>query len=95
MGSFYGEQRGTTHLGECDSIVDDVSKMLLSRTFHERFKFLHGLIEFLERFTCRLGLYDSSFYDDVFYTNAYRVGRTKFEDDGRRVAVKRDLPYMG
>ena len=69
--------------------------MLLSRTFHERFKFLHGLFEVLKRFTCRLGLYDSSFYDDVFYTNAYRVGRTKFEDDGRRVAVKRDLPYMG
>jgi hypothetical protein len=48
----------------------------------------------MERCARRLGLYDLSFYGDIYYGNAYRVGRAEFEDDGRRVAVKRDLSYV-
>ena len=90
----YSDRRRVTHLGKCKCIVDDFVNILLRRRCHETFIILHGHLKLMERCACRLGLYDLSFYGDISYSNAYRVGRTKFEDDGRRVAVKRDLPYM-
>ena len=92
--SVYSDRERDTHLGKCKCIVDDFANVLLGRRCHEMFIILHGRSKFTERCACGLGLYDLSFSCDVFDTNAYRVGRMKFEDDGRRVAVKRDLSYV-